>query len=666
MKWKAELLSAVVLLALTGCGGGGGGSSEPAPAPTPPSNFSLVPAAPVVGATLHADAATLRPLRNGAVWRYRGTQSSPLVPASPLAYTTTTTQASTATDAVTETFTNLGNEGPDSQALGLVAGSVGYTESIDFAGKGTPETVRYVELRSPVRTGDQITMLDKRYTDTAIDNDGDGRPDTLDVALYGRVIGAETLRLPGLPVLNTVRVDTVLRVRVTSSRTGVPGDVVEATQQSWYAVGIGIVRQRTVSPVGTAGGIEVVDEQLESWDGVSAGFGAMPTQDAVQPATAGAVAGQTLSSSQLRVFAFPGHALVFSDLLGDPSRTMASRFDLRGQVIDGRVIEGLRVVSFAKMAQLNGGVVLLDTPPAGSLTTLRLTRFATDGALNGAVGAVSIDLAGTRLAPVVGAFAVAGDGDRFWLLFGRGYRDTDPQFSIRNEFVLRAYSANGEPLTSEIVLPQGIARLPVLTADRGRLLLSWIGPEPGNAVQYASLDAVTGLLSVRTLVTDLPGSNSFVTPLLLDTGGALLWPAALGSGASQIATAGVRLDASFTALRSGADLTSELLTELPTYDSEVAAPAAQGARLVLATRDGPVDFNGQPQGNGVARVSWFDPSSSTPLKATALNAVSFEVGTGLLPRAQAVYADRTLVFSGGAGGGRLRSTLVWLNDGNAR
>jgi hypothetical protein len=95
--------------ALGGCGGGGSGSGTPIPTPipVPPLAVSgLVPAAPTMGATLYADAASLRVLRAGALWRYHGVEK----PAGELAadfnsYTNTVTDVASGSG-VTESATH--------------------------------------------------------------------------------------------------------------------------------------------------------------------------------------------------------------------------------------------------------------------------------------------------------------------------------------------------------------------------------------------------------------------------------------------------------------------------------------------------------------------------------------------------------------------------------
>jgi hypothetical protein len=154
----------------------------------------------------------------------------------------------------------------------------------------------------------------------------------------------------------------------------------------------------------------------------------------------------------------------------------------------------------------------------------------------------------------------------------------------------------------------------------------------------------------------LPGTSSFVRPLALDSlasGGVLLWASQLGSGAQQPRTAGVRLDAGLNPVRSGTVPLDELLPGVPTLSFDAARPGARGARLVITTRDGGEQFQ-PPQFGDFTRVTWIDVPASGPLNAATSSAVAFDLR---LATAQAVFADRVLVFSGSS------VNVVWLNAG---
>ncbi len=644
MKFDRCAAAFALLALLSACGGGGGGDAATAPHSEP---LGLVPPAPALGATLRADAATLRPLHAGAVWRYRGTQVR-RSGGVPISYETQTTQTVAAgSQTGDEASTNGANGGPETVAVTVVpGGTVSSRSSIDFAGKGVPEIVNLIELRSPVRQGDQYTTLQKRYTDTNIDVDRDGRPDTLDVAVYSSVIGTERLTLQDVPALQAVRVDTTLRLRVTPSGSGVALAPVDSTIQTWYAPGIGIVRQRSTQPYGLDGDALILDEGLRAYDGGSSGFGAMPTIDATVPS--GPLAGKTLSDSSfgLRVYAFADHALVFSDVRGESVRA-ASTVDRRGRITASKVLEN--VPRGWRFAQLNDGLVQLDSFPSDA-TRPTLTRFSADGSV---IGRMTLDLRGNRLVPSIDSLAdLAGDGDRFWLLVRRSYRDTDPMFSIRREVVLRAYAPDGTPATDEILLPgEALGRLRV---SRGRVMLTWAGPAPDRAPHVALVDRGTGQLGPVTMLPRLNGLEmDLATPIWLDDGAALVWRDGSYNAPSSL-TAALRLDPGLRPLLPGPEPGAAQIAGLPAFE---VAPVTAGSRIVFATL-GPVEPSVSQQ---PAQVSWLDAGPVTALAATALHAVRFTPTLSSKPLAQAVFADRVLVFTDMYS---LRTTLVWLNNGS--
>ena len=131
---------------------------------------------------------------------------------------------------------------------------------------GLPGYLRLTELRSPVQVGDQIVTLDQRYTDTAIDYDRDGKTDTLDVAIYSRVIGQESVTLPGRGAVTAVRLDLWLVERVINSSNGA-ATTFQSTATAWYAPGLGPIKQIVVNPNDSATDNETIVEQLTATSG---------------------------------------------------------------------------------------------------------------------------------------------------------------------------------------------------------------------------------------------------------------------------------------------------------------------------------------------------------------------------------------------------------------
>lgn len=436
------LVAGLFVVLVSACGGGGSSSTGGGGGAT---GSGLVPTAPALGAVITADAAVLRPLRDTAVWTYHGA-STAFTGATPVSYVTRTTQAATGGAAATESFSNGGNGGAGTQSVSISGGIVGAPQSIDFAGKGIPETLPFIELRSPVRQGDQYTIWDRHYASTNLDADGDNKPDALDVAIFGRVIGVEPLSLPGLPALSTVRVDVTVRARVTLSSNGQMSPVAESVIQTWYARGIGIVRQRTTLPTGN-NDTAIIDEQLSLWDGIAEGFGAMVVQSTVVPLTEALFgSGSTVHGAA----AFSDHALALLASPFSPDSTLV-RLDLRGQVVSSRIQPGIPAGSEGLVVPHQQGMLYLRQVQSQSrfTSTVELTRFDADGALVGNVAGATIDLTGPRTAPLFDPMHAAIDGTTLWLFWHRIY---STPFAQERELILRPYTLDGMPLGPELVV----------------------------------------------------------------------------------------------------------------------------------------------------------------------------------------------------------------------
>lgn len=229
---------------LAGCGGGGGDAGV---GPRP----SMLPAAPALGDTLEADATTLRPRLGGLSWTYQGTE--PTSAGASQAYTNTVTQRDLGGGLVEETQGNVLNSGPDVVTLSAQGGTV-TARYVDLLGTGSSEVTTVTELRSPVRVGDQITVVERNDVPLGGDADGDGRNDNADVAIYTRVIGSEPFTVQALALdVQAVRVDTVILVRVLRSSDGRAATPLQTTVSTWYAPDVGIVQRRSTAVDGSGG-----------------------------------------------------------------------------------------------------------------------------------------------------------------------------------------------------------------------------------------------------------------------------------------------------------------------------------------------------------------------------------------------------------------------------
>jgi len=231
-----QAMAMLVLAALAGCGGG---------------HDRLMPEAPELGAMLQEDATVLRPLQPGSTWTYEAESST-----SPTGWRIDVSQRAFE-DGVRErtsansTDVQLAHRHGDVVHFGA-CGLLGAVTTCD----------EWVELRSPVRVGDQIELVD--LDDSGHDRTGDGVPDRFEYVVYRRVVGEEQLSLPGLGSVRAVRVDTFIKQRTTET-TG-EQRLVEVSCATWYAPGIGIVRRHMDMPYGPVGTRRTQDERLVAWD----------------------------------------------------------------------------------------------------------------------------------------------------------------------------------------------------------------------------------------------------------------------------------------------------------------------------------------------------------------------------------------------------------------
>lgn len=576
-------------------------------------------------------------------------------------YLTETVHSASSSGGITEATSNVDNDGPDSTVASLINGTVSITEAIDFLDNGKPETIQVIELKSPVRAGEQYTILDRRFTETGIDADGDKKPDPLDVAVYARVIGLETLNLPNLPSMAALRVDTTVLTRMQASGDGKYSPVVSAETRRWYVEGVGLVQQQTRRPTASGIGTHETTEQLISWDGVNAGLGAMPPVASVLPSSSPVMAGMALrgkNSGFLQATATADHMLVF--VRTDSDEILVSRLDLRGRVLESRLHPAPTIPrSYGRLIARNDGALYIGTKPnATGMAEIR--RFDAVGALLPAEAPAQIDLRGDRPSSRADErFSAAIDGDTLWLLWSRDYYT--PQVPVNKELVLRAFDLNGSPKSPELIVDNVEVTNWTLTAAQGKALITWTRLMTGGLHEgrYAPVTLSTSTVTPRVLVSGMTDANS-VSPLLLDKGAALLWSSALEGRRGLLAhAAGLRLDDSFVPIRSsngGLDL--ELIEGFPTFSGEL-PPVLQGSRLIGVSLVTDRLWPSDPQSTQrLDAVSWIDIDAGALAKSKAITIRSGGIDRGgQMAHAQLVFPDRVILFSGS---NQLSTTLVWL------
>jgi hypothetical protein len=506
----------LVVAALSGCGGGGGGGSAGnsgavQTTPTVPVTSGLVPDAPAAGAILYADAAPLRVLRDGAVWTYRGVK----LPNGDGAYATqrivytNVVKHATAGVGVSESGSNSFNTGAESSGVRFEGGAYKSSTGLATSEKAAPLAIDMIELRSPVRINDQYVSFDKHIADSGGDYDGDKVNDAIDMAVYSRVIGEETLDLPNRRQVKTVRVDMTFRARVTSSANHSYSAVYESVRSTWYAPGIGIVKARLEEPNTAANAPNsVVTEVLENWDGLTEGLGHTGLAAAV--VLPGVPLAGTSLPFPIDAVGFDTHAVVATSILNQPDYAgiALTQLDARGKVVAMR--------NYTR-AELFPGVQYFREPRLLRVGDELRVLVVTD---NSSVSMAAFDSTGQRLLrPSVTLFSdpqlivvsdgvtyrTVADGAGLWVGWGHLTQDA---YSQGRALMVQHFDANAQPVGAQRAVFSAL--WPSLSdfnmaLDGTRLAVSWREQGVSTARHLALIDTGSGaLLADKSLDSLLP------------------------------------------------------------------------------------------------------------------------------------------------------------------
>ena len=642
--WRGALAAAMVIV-VSACGGGGGGEGGVAnPGGQPPGSplpTSLMPAAPVPGETLFADATVLRPLLPDAIWRYRGVQTQANV-ALPTVYDTSTHHLSAGAGRVFETATNVGNLGADQVTLRVESGTVTADEGLDLA-PGSRIVIPRTELKSPVRAGEQYNIYDRRIEDIGADIDGDKRNDALDIAVYARVVGLETVALPSLPSVRAVRVDTTLLTRVRGSVTNTWTDVTRIETKSWYAEGIGLVQQQSDVPALDAKGATRTVESLVAFEGENTGYGAGQAVAVRVPLTSATFPGEAVSAATV-VAAVPigDQALLFADRSADGLTVY--RMNATGSITGVQHHLGLNnQPRSARYLRVGDEVVAV----GGFGPAMR--RFNASGEVVGTVTTLPLSRPGRSDGSVLGAAAY---GQTLGLLWQRVAVD-----GTKMELVMGRFALDGSAVGSEVVLFSGsYVNRSTLATSGGRLVATWTAQEWGIGpfeMQVAAWAPETGALKQTVLATGLQSTFPFVPAVVpLEEGAALLWARQLSTGETMDESAGVRLDAQFDLVRGAATLEGESIRDLPGSRANGNTPTyqSQGRRiLAVVSRAGPIwpDVPSYPGARSQTLLSWWDVGTG-PLNGAQVRTMRVGVDSVAFDRLQTMvpFGDRWLLLGG--------------------
>jgi hypothetical protein len=564
-KIQAVLAAALSCSLLASCGGGGGTGTAAEPPVQPPSGGAtgLLPIAPAPGTTLYADATSLLPLRAGAKWHYRGVSPD-------VSGTTYGVLVQQAADGANISAARQSTKPDNNQTLTyMVSGNNINATDPEALGPGSPLT--YAVLRSPVRQGEQITIVERTRLPTGIDVDGDRIADQADLVIYSRVVGNEAVDLPDLQqTLTALRVDTTVVVRFHPSGGGTLPPLVTSVQSDWYAPGVGIVRSASTAPV--AGSVPTAyesDERLVFFDGIGRGLGALR---AAGPRDGNTGFNLGFPRSAVRS---GNRVLVATDIFNDFSRTgmVLSALDFDGVAKANRAYPDFAASAGTPLLPTTDGVALVSTqalPPTPFVSyEIRLRRFDRDVApVGNPSGQV---LVGNLLLANV---AAGSDGTKLWLMWS----DASSNNSGTESLWLQDFDFEGRPIGAPRLLdsaaylasPTRQFQNLALAAKPGRVVASWGRRAFGELYPTAkvALAADTGALVVHSLGVAERSPAIAAQPLMASGGQALFWAGQPGfsgaQGPDDLLLRGVALANDGTPLRSAA----------PTVDAELLASRA--------------------------------------------------------------------------------------------
>jgi hypothetical protein len=158
---------------------------------------------------------------------------------------------------------NPGNAGADE--LYLTKGSSGITnygnnDAQDFF---TQQLIPYREIKFPLKIGSTFEQLNKSGLNWP-DSDHDGHSETAKAVSLVTIAGFEDVTVTAGNFSNCVKVVTALTVTITFSSDGSKAELIE-TDTSWYAPGVGSVKNTSVVEVTGQGVVSTETEQLTAY-----------------------------------------------------------------------------------------------------------------------------------------------------------------------------------------------------------------------------------------------------------------------------------------------------------------------------------------------------------------------------------------------------------------
>jgi uncharacterized protein YjdB len=258
------------------------------------------------------------PLSQGDTWFYSGTVSDSRLPSTSFNNTVTYTRSKplNGVSVAVLSESNPGNAGADETYLTKSTSGItnyGNNDAQDFL---TQQLVPYQEMRFPQKIGSSFEQFNKSGLNWP-DSDYDGRSETAKAVSLVTIAGFENVTVTAGNFSNCAKVVTVLTVTITFSSDGSEAELTE-TDTSWYAPGVGSVKNTSVIEVTGQGVVFAETDQLTAYI-VSGQANGISVQ--VAPATASISVGgtQQFTATTRDRFNNPLSGLTFSWASSNPA-----------------------------------------------------------------------------------------------------------------------------------------------------------------------------------------------------------------------------------------------------------------------------------------------------------------------------------------------------------
>jgi hypothetical protein len=502
---------------------------------------------------LYADALSLRPLADEALWVYRGVRSVNGQPAPYSSYRQTVRTPAGFQERISSPLPQTSRI----RSLTIDTSQVRVEE--DWVLPTGVGKVRALELRSPVRLGDQINVAETQGLELTDDVDGDGKKDHVSFAAWSRVMGNEDLALPELErTVRALRVDMTVVWSVQRSSQARADAAVTAVESTWFAPGIGIVRTRRTQASGAGEGAIESDERLQLWDGISTGIGLLPSSPVSLTGTTAAI-GPWLGMP-LDVVRQGEQVFVLSDASSSSSSALVlSVLNSRGRLEHSAEHDGLAtgLQPRPQLIPLGEAVAVVRREEGvlvypNQLENLKLLRFDKRAQRIGK----DVWLVDGALA---GSLHAASDGQTVWVSW------IDPgQHDTGQRLLLQGFDTQGEPTTRVQTLDAASSGRQLdqisMTASAHRVMVNWRVRTPEGFIWRQALGSIAGAPKVADLAASSllhANRDTALKPLLTETLAALSWAVPLDNTHGVLAPRAVALNDAAQARRAtsgGVDL----------------------------------------------------------------------------------------------------------------